>query len=248
MSETTRNLWVGTLQACEAIHESMSKLTRHRFESSEQHCESGESRRKRDTKDVKMLKEQLNQFNPFDLQDSRLQNIFTGVSADNNDEVNCDQAKQVGFEIQCSLDNIVVNQATIKRSKQVKTFATLLPAIKVNFDTIHADPNVLFQKLIMLIHGAEDLTDCFDYDLTPEPTSLFKDGLMRNPYKAQLGRELVKNSEILRENSEKVCTECTNATENYDTDSSEDDYQSSEDCNRNIFEKPLDFKFCISSL
>ena len=195
-----------------------------------------------------MLKEQLNQFNPFDLQDSRLQNIFTGVSADNNDEVNCDQAKQVGFEIQCSLDNIVVNQATIKRSKQVKTFATLLPAIKVNFDTIHADPNVLFQKLIMLIHGAEDLTDCFDYDLTPEPTSLFKDGLMRNPYKAQLGRELVKNSEILRENSEKVCTECTNATENYDTDSSEDDYQSSEDCNRNIFEKPLDFKFCISSL
>ena len=109
MSETTRNLWVGTLQACEAIHESMSKLTRHRFESSEQHCESGESRRKRDTKDVKMLKEQLNQFNPFDLQDSRLQNIFTGISADNNDGVNFDLAEQVGFEIQSSLDNIAVN-------------------------------------------------------------------------------------------------------------------------------------------
>ena len=32
--------------------------------------------------------------------------------------------------------------------------------------------------------------------------SLFKDGLMRKPNKAQFGRELVKNSEILREDSE----------------------------------------------
>ena len=54
----------------------------------------------------------------------------------------------------------------------------------------------------MLIDRTEDLTDCFDYQLTPEPTSLFKDGLMREPRKSQLGRELVKNSEILRENSE----------------------------------------------
>ena len=202
MSDTTRNLWAGTLHEYGAIHESMSKLTKDSFESSEQHCEFGESRRKRDTKDVKVLKEQLNQFNPFDLQDSRLQNIFTGISADNSDGVNCDQAEQVGFEIQRNLDYIVVNQATIKRSKQVKTLATLLPAIKVNGDTIHADPNVLFQRLIMLIDRSEDLTDCFDYELTPEPTSLFKDGLMRKPNKAQYGRELVKNSEILRENSE----------------------------------------------
>ena len=93
MSGTTRNLWVGTLHECGAIHESTQKLTKHRFESREQHCESGESRQKRDAKDVKVLKEQLNQFNLFDLQDSRLQNIFTGISADNNDGVNCDQAE-----------------------------------------------------------------------------------------------------------------------------------------------------------
>ena len=54
----------------------------------------------------------------------------------------------------------------------------------------------------MLIDRAEDLPDCFDYELTPKPTSLFKDGLMKKPNNAQLGRELVKNSKILRENSE----------------------------------------------
>ena len=56
-----------------------------------------------------------------------------------------------------------------------------------------------FIRLIMLINKAEDLTDYFDEELTPETTSLFKDGLMRKPNKAQFGRELVKKSEILRE-------------------------------------------------
>ena len=103
----------------------MSKLTKHRFESSEQHRECGESRRRRDNKDVEALKKQLEEFNPFDVQEPRLQNIFTGLSADDKDGVNCDQAEKVGLEIQQSLDNINVNKATIKRSKQVKTLATI---------------------------------------------------------------------------------------------------------------------------
>ena len=55
MSETTRNLWVSTLHKCGAIHESMSKLTKHHFESSEQHYEFGQSQPKIDTKDVQVL-------------------------------------------------------------------------------------------------------------------------------------------------------------------------------------------------
>jgi len=202
MAETTRNIWVGTLHECGAIHEIMSTLTKHRFESSEQHRESGETRRNRDNKDVKVLKEQLKEFNPFDIHEQKLQNIFTGLSADDKDGVNCDEAEKVGLEIQRSLDNIEVNKAIMQRSKQVKTLATLLPAVKVNGETIHADPNLLFQRLIMLVDRADDMTNCFEYELTPEPTSLFKDGLMRKPNKAQLGRELIKESEILRESNE----------------------------------------------
>ena len=54
----------------------------------------------------------------------------------------------------------------------------------------------------MLINRAEDLTNCFGSEFSPESASLFKDGLTRKPNKTQLGRKLVKNSEILRENSE----------------------------------------------
>ncbi|XP_065662104.1 uncharacterized protein LOC136084858 [Hydra vulgaris] len=202
MSESTRNLWISTLHECGAVHDSMSTLTKHRFESSQQHCESGESRRKKDTKDFKALKEQLNLFNPFEFQDSGLQCSFTGLCADKNDEINCDQAENVGLEIQNSRNNIAVNQAIIKRSKQVKILAKLMPSVKVNGDAFQVDPNVLFQRLIMLIERAEDLTDCFEYELTPEPTSLFKDGLMRKPKKAELGRELIKDSTILTENND----------------------------------------------
>ncbi|XP_065672431.1 uncharacterized protein LOC136090184 [Hydra vulgaris] len=202
MSESTRNLWVSTLHEYGAIHDSMSTLTKHRFESSQQHCESGESRRKRDTKDFKALKEQLDLFNPFEFQDSGLQYIFTGLCADKDDEINCDQAENVGLEIQNSLNNIAANQVSIKRSKQVKTFAKLMPSVKVNSDAVHVDPNVLFKRLIMLIERVEDLTDCFKYELAPEPTPFFKDGLMRKANKAELGRELIKDSTILTENND----------------------------------------------
>ena len=47
----------------------MAKLTKHRFESSQQHCEAGEARRKRNEKDLQVLKDQLMQYNPFDCQD-----------------------------------------------------------------------------------------------------------------------------------------------------------------------------------
>ena len=66
----TDRYWAGlwpdlVIEQCmmRAIHESMSKLSKHRFESSEQHRESGESRRRRDNKDIEALKEQLKEFN-----------------------------------------------------------------------------------------------------------------------------------------------------------------------------------------
>lgn len=43
------------------------------------------------------------------------------------------------------------------------------------------------------------MTSCFEYELTPVPTLLFKDGLMRKPNKAILGRTLMKESSILKE-------------------------------------------------
>ena len=38
------------------------------------------------------------------------------------------------------------------------------------------DPMLLFNRLILLAQREDDMAGCFNYELTPSPTSLFKDG------------------------------------------------------------------------
>ena len=70
----------------------------------------------------------------------------------------------------------------------------LQPKVKVNNETIQVNPTILFQRLIVLIERSEDMIRYFEYELTPEPTELFKDGFMRKLNKASLGKALTKNS------------------------------------------------------
>ena len=68
-------------------------------------------------------------------------------------------------------DNLAINKAIINRLKQ--------PNVKVNYETIHVNPTILFQRLIVLIERSEDIARYFEYELTLEPTALFNDGFMR---------------------------------------------------------------------
>jgi len=56
--------------------------------------------------------------------------------------------------------------------------------------------NNLFSRLIVLVERQPDVAQCFAYELTPQPSSLFKDSMMRKPDKASLGRLLCKESII----------------------------------------------------
>ena len=51
----------------------------------------------------------------------------------------------------------------------------------------------LFSRLIAIARDAERLEEVFRYDLTPEPTSLFKDGMMRKPTKSTLRSSLLNS-------------------------------------------------------
>ena len=86
----------------------------------------------------------------------------------------------------------MVSEATIKRSKQVKNLGKLCPCVKDNDQTIYVNPTLLFQRLFVLIERVEDMTCYFQYELSSEPTSLFKDGFMQKGNKSSLGRVLTK--------------------------------------------------------
>ena len=63
-------------------------------------------------------------------------------------------------------------KATIKRSQQVITLASLKPSIKLNGLNMVIDPMVLFSRLLVLLQKVEDVGSFFAYELTPIPTAL----------------------------------------------------------------------------
>ena len=51
---------------------------------------------------------------------------------------------------------------------------------------VHIDPNILFTRLTAIVQNEDDIAAQFYYQLTPEPTTLFKDGLIRKTSKSDM--------------------------------------------------------------
>ena len=123
---------------------------------------------------------------PFNPAEQSLKCISSGLTAQTNDEINCDDGENIGFVIQQNLDNVRFDDASIKRNSKVKSLDKLCPGTLIDKKLVHDDPMILFTRLITLVQREESMTDAFMYEFTPEPISLFKDGIMRKPAKAIL--------------------------------------------------------------
>eukprot|EP00795_Rhopilema_esculentum_P012560 gene12560-3255_t len=83
-----------------------------RKKTSEQHVQLGPSRVPPDNKDLTLIKEWFDLHNPFGEDGQHLKSLSTGLIAD--DRVNCDEAENVGRNIQNQLDNRNMEDASIK--------------------------------------------------------------------------------------------------------------------------------------
>jgi len=92
------------------------------------------------------------------LQHTSLRCIVTGLTAKENDGINCDDVESVGLEIQESIDNLTFNKAVVKRSLKVKTLALLKPGVKINNENVVINPTILFQRLVIVIEKTDDMT------------------------------------------------------------------------------------------
>ena len=59
------------------------------------------------------------------------------------------------------------------------------------------DRTILFSRLVAIAQKEDDVEQQFAFELTPEPTELFKDGMMRKPQKATLRKHLLSKCEQL---------------------------------------------------
>ena len=186
VSESVRMVWLSSTHRLASVRNAMSSLTGQYHGTNEQHIDLTNSRILRDNKDLMTLIDWFDAHEPFNANVPALRSLSSGLTATEDDNVNCDNVEEVGRKIQKKLDNVCMEDATIKRSDQVKTLISLQPGIKMDDKTVHIDPLILFARLTALLQRDDESTDKFRYELTPEPTSLFKDGMMRKANKSVL--------------------------------------------------------------
>ena len=138
------------MHSCSSIHNGMTELTKHQHITSHQYEELGKSRIQRDFKDLQKLLERFEAHDPFDDNRAHLQSLSSGLIGD--DSVNGDQAGDVERKIQLKLNGVAVTKASIKRSEQAKSLATMKNTVMINNQqSIHIDPAQLFTRLIVLV-------------------------------------------------------------------------------------------------
>ena len=105
----------------------------------------------RDYNDLQKLLTWLNhqEHNPFYSNQTNLEAVDFGLIA--NRLVICDDAENIGRIIQQSMDNVALSVASIKRSHEAVTLASLKPSVKLGNQTVMLDPMVLFSCLVVLM-------------------------------------------------------------------------------------------------
>ncbi|KAJ8043553.1 hypothetical protein HOLleu_10691 [Holothuria leucospilota] len=169
VTETVRNLWVGSMHRCASVHEAMGSLTGKLTKASEQHRDLDVSRITKDDSDLRRLSNWFDIHDPFPSSPG-LHNIASGVQA--NSTIDCDRAELVGDIICRKLDNI--------------------SSVKINKADVQVKSGVLFARLIALIQREDNILEHFKYELTPEPSSIFHDGYIRKAKKSDLRNHLFK--------------------------------------------------------
>lgn len=121
-----------------------------------------------------------------------LRNICNGIEA--KKAVNVDEANRIGEKIILSMKNQNVADYTFKKVNQAITMHSK-NTIMIDGDPVTIDPQLLFQRLILLIGkmDEEQLRDVFKYELSQRPSALFDEqGFMRYGESTSLDNALFK--------------------------------------------------------
>ncbi|WAR07153.1 hypothetical protein MAR_017111 [Mya arenaria] len=145
MDEAQRAPWILYRPACSEINYKMQELTGQKCESSEQHKESGESRKSRDNDGCLHFSWIKTHLWPFMAEES-LRRIASGVVA--GERVNVDRAHEVGMKIVRDMEGKNVEDFKFSKKAQIITMNDSA-SVQVGGDELQIDPQLLFQRLIV---------------------------------------------------------------------------------------------------
>ena len=90
-------------------------------------------------------------------------------------------------------DNKTFTQSSLKRKYQITTLESLNVGVNIEKEKVYVDPTILFSRLLVIMEREDGVKKYFAYELTPIPTSLFKDGMMRKATKSMLANFITRN-------------------------------------------------------
>ena len=151
VTESVRIFWKNSTHRIPGIHETMTDLTRSKHKTSVQHAEMSDSRIRKDNQTLQQLKAWFDSHNPFDVICPELCSLSTGLVAMKEDNINCDEAKIVGEAIKTKLNGAEILSCTIQRKDQIRTISCLKDPVKVGNKTVYVKPEVLFNRLTLLV-------------------------------------------------------------------------------------------------
>ena len=150
------------------------------------HAELSKSQIKGDDAAVNAICGCLEEYNPFDEDRDRnvLVSFSTGFTSSSEDDVNVDEAENVGGMFQKTMDGKSV-LGPMSRKNQVKTLKILREAPKVNGNKLSMDSMKLFSRIVFVSERDFKTAEALEFELTHLPMSLFdKDNKLRKPNKA----------------------------------------------------------------
>ena len=105
--------------------------------------------------------------------------------------MNCDEVEEVGSGINRNLYSISSAECSFTPKDQISKLQSLHSKVRVGKEEVTIDPLTLFLRSTCAIERKLEtsMEKYFEYELTPYPTSLFKDGLMQ----LSLSKYLLKN-------------------------------------------------------
>lgn len=184
ITENTLSLWILAAPACVEVAKAIEAFTGTSVATTDQHVDVGPTRQAKDVNDRRLFKEWLEQHNPFTRTSCTLVCISSGRVAD--DTVTCDNALQIGTK---SMEKIIGNNFAdvhLHRKDKVVPLATTTSGIKIRDEIIAINSQQLFNRIMCVARGPEELKSYFEYELAPQPPSLFDAVSLRKGNKSSI--------------------------------------------------------------
>ncbi|ELU12775.1 hypothetical protein CAPTEDRAFT_192603 [Capitella teleta] len=189
--------WVHAFPYCIPICEDLEAFANVSTQRSEQHKDIRDCSTSADHQDLNIFLEWLKSHSPFiehQNQDS-LTAISTGLVADSS--VNCDRSLEIGMAAASALDNQLYSEIKLRRTDRVKSIGSSTNTVKIRGQSTVVNPMLLFNRITCVMQSSSDMEVYLAYELAPQPTALFTDGVIRKTNKSIFGQLLKSQTEAI---------------------------------------------------